>query len=169
MSRVCPMKRKRRHKILSRNRVLPRCRILQKRRIPRKRSNRRKKKVPLPTDFYRPTPGQSEYSYLFGEQEEIDPYDYVMEKVQNRKKTRLPQQEQQEPSEPGAEKATERKPAKPRPTVERDLSLEKPAGEEKKSLRESFSELLRWVTRRPAGRRRDCANGKKRKAGKRKN
>lgn len=101
---------------------------------------------PLPTDFYRPTPGQSEYSYLFGEQEEIDPYDYVMEKVQNRKKTRLPQQEQQEPSEPGAEKATERKPAKPRPTVERDLSLEKPAGEEKKSLRESFSELLRWVT-----------------------
>lgn len=101
---------------------------------------------PLPADFYRPTPGQSEYSYLFGGQEEIDPYDYVMEKVQNKRKSGQPWQERQELFETGSEKNTERQPAKPRRTVERDLSLEEPAGEEKKSLREAFSELLRWVT-----------------------
>ena len=55
---------------------------------------------PLPADFYRPTPGQSEYSYLFSEQEEIDPYDYVMEKVRSKKKNRPFPEEQPSPPLP---------------------------------------------------------------------
>ncbi|MDD6176025.1 MAG: hypothetical protein PUC59_09765 [Firmicutes bacterium] len=101
---------------------------------------------PLPADFYRPTSGQSEYSYLFSEQEEIDPYDYVMEKVRSKKKNRPFPEEQPEQPSPPPPKTAERKPAQPRPTVERDLSLEDSPEGEKKSLRESFGELLRWVT-----------------------
>lgn len=101
---------------------------------------------PLPVNFYRPTPGQSEYSYLFNEQEEIDPYDYVMEKVKGKRQAEHTEQADVPQPEKKPERAPERRPAEPRQTVERDLSLDEPANNEKKSLKESLGDLLRRVT-----------------------
>ena len=114
-----------------------------------------KEENPLPVDFYRPTPGQSEYSYLFDEQDEIDPYDYVMQKVQQKKNPNSALQEdspaQHQPKQPREQlvpKQPEKsqQPLSSRKTVERDLALDEPKGGEKKSLRESLGDLLRRVT-----------------------